>query len=62
MLSIQTVRVAGIPGRIDASWLLVFALIAWSLDDGPGKSRGVRGVLVVLTLVAALLAGAGAPS
>jgi hypothetical protein len=35
MLQIQTVHVAGIPVWIDAGWLLVFALIAWSLDDGP---------------------------
>jgi hypothetical protein len=31
MLQIQTVHVAGIPVRIDPSWLLVFPLIAWSL-------------------------------
>ena len=35
MLQIQTVRVAGIPVWIDASWLLMLALVAWSLDDGP---------------------------
>ena len=42
MLQIQTVHVAGIPVRIDASWLLVFELIAWSLDDGP-ESRVAEG-------------------
>jgi Zn-dependent protease len=30
----QVLRVAGIPVRIDVSWLLVFALIAWSLAAG----------------------------
>ena len=28
---LQIFRVAGIPVRIDASWLLVFGLLAWSL-------------------------------
>jgi Zn-dependent protease len=31
---LQIFRVAGIPVRVDASWLLVFALIAWSLASG----------------------------
>ncbi len=30
----QIFRVAGIPVRVDASWLLVFALISWSLASG----------------------------
>ena len=30
----QILRVAGIPVRIDASWVLVFALISWSLAAG----------------------------
>jgi Zn-dependent protease len=30
----QVLRVAGIPVRIDVSWLLVFALISWSLAAG----------------------------
>jgi Zn-dependent protease len=31
---LQVFRLAGIPVRVDVSWLLVFALIAWSLADG----------------------------
>jgi Zn-dependent protease len=31
---LQVFRVAGIPVRIDVSWLLVFALISWSLAAG----------------------------
>jgi Zn-dependent protease len=31
---LQILRVAGIPVRIDASWLLVFALLSWSLAVG----------------------------
>lgn len=31
---LQIFRVAGIPVRMDASWLLVFALISWSLASG----------------------------
>jgi Zn-dependent protease len=31
---LQIFRVAGIPVRVDASWLLVFALISWSLASG----------------------------
>ena len=31
---LQVLRVAGIPVRIDVSWLLVFALISWSLAAG----------------------------
>ena len=31
---LQVLRVAGIPVRIDASWLLIFALISWSLAVG----------------------------
>lgn len=31
---LQIFRAAGIPVRVDASWLLVFALISWSLASG----------------------------
>jgi Zn-dependent protease len=31
---LQIFRVAGIPVRVDCSWLLVFALISWSLASG----------------------------
>jgi Zn-dependent protease len=31
---LQIVRIAGIPVRVDASWLLIFALISWSLASG----------------------------
>jgi Zn-dependent protease len=31
---LQVFRVAGIPVRVDVSWLLVFALISWSLATG----------------------------
>jgi Zn-dependent protease len=31
---LQVFRLAGIPVRVDVSWLLVFALIGWSLADG----------------------------
>jgi Zn-dependent protease len=47
---LQIVRVAGIPVRIDGSWLLVFALITWSL-----ASEYVPNVLPDLTPGAAWL-------
>src|SRR5262249_60133054 len=31
---LQVLRIAGIPVRIDVSWLFVFALISWSLAAG----------------------------
>ena len=31
---LQVLRIAGIPVPIDVSWLLVFALISWSLAAG----------------------------
>src|SRR5262245_53418884 len=31
---LQVFRVAGIPVRVDFSWLFVFALISWSLASG----------------------------
>ena len=31
---LQIFRVAGIPVRVDASWLIVFGLISWSLAAG----------------------------
>jgi Zn-dependent protease len=55
---LQVFRIAGIPVRVDAGWLLVFALIAWSLAAGyfprvlPELSPGAAWVHAV---VAALL-------
>jgi len=46
---LQIFRVAGIPVRVDASWLLVFGLISWSLASGyfpyvlPDVTRGAAG-------------------
>ena len=31
---LQVFRVAGIPVRVDLSWLVVFGLISWSLAAG----------------------------
>ena len=56
---LQIFRVAGIPVRIDASWVLVFGLISWSLAAGyfprvlPDASTGVvwlHGVVAALLL------------
>jgi len=56
---LQVLRVAGIPVRVDASWLLVFGLIAWSLAAGyfpqvlPGSNAAtawVQGVVAALLL------------
>jgi Zn-dependent protease len=49
---LQVFRVAGIPVRADFSWLLVFALISWSLAAGY-----VPHVLPELTIAAAWLHG-----
>ena len=56
---LQIFRVAGIPVRIDASWVLVFGLISWSLAAGyfprvlPDASTGtvwLHGVVAALLL------------
>ncbi|HEU5194488.1 MAG TPA: site-2 protease family protein [Methylomirabilota bacterium] len=56
---LQVFRVAGIPVRIDASWVLVFALISWSLAVGyfprmlPEATTGIvwlHGVVAALLL------------
>src|SRR5262249_21912196 len=56
---LQVFRVAGIPVRIDASWVLVFALISWSLAAGyfprmlPEATTGIvwlHGVVAALLL------------
>lgn len=56
---LQIFRVAGIPVRVDASWLLVFGLISWSLAAGyfpqvlPGASTAtawLHGVVAALLL------------
>jgi Zn-dependent protease len=51
----QVLRVAGIPVRIDPSWLLVFALITWSLAAGY-----IPHALPELTAVATWLSAAAA--
>ena len=60
---LQVFRVAGIPVRIDVSWLLVFALISWSLAAGyfprvvPDLSPGaawVHGVVAAVLLFASV--------
>jgi Zn-dependent protease len=61
---LQAFRVAGIPIRVDASWLLIFGLIAWSLAAGyfprvvPDSSTGVawlHGVLAAALLFVSVL-------
>jgi Zn-dependent protease len=56
---LQIFRVAGIPVRVDASWLIVFGLIAWSLGAGyfpralPDATAGaawLHGVVAALLL------------
>src|SRR5262245_51659823 len=55
---LQVLRVAGIPVRVDASWLIVFGLMSWSLAAGyfprmlPGATLGA---LWVHAVIAALL-------
>jgi Zn-dependent protease len=44
---LQIVRVAGIPVRIDASWLLVFALI-WQAARAGAATHGTSGRLARL--------------
>ena len=61
---LQAFRVAGIPVRIDASWLLVFVLIAWSLasgyfprvlPDATIAAAWVHGIAAALLLFASVL-------
>ena len=61
---LQAFRVAGIPIRVDASWLLIFGLISWSLAAGyfprvvPDSSTGVawlHGVLAAVLLFVSVL-------
>ena len=51
-------RVRGVEVRINWSWLVIFALIVWSLADGvfPSQNPGLsRGVHLAMAIVAALL-------
>jgi Zn-dependent protease/CBS domain-containing protein len=51
-------RVGGVEVRINWSWLVIFALIVWSLADGvfPSQNPGLsRGVHLAMAVVAALL-------
>lgn len=61
---LQILRIAGIPVRVDASWLLIFALISWSLASGyfpqvlPELSSGaawLHAVTAALLLFASVL-------
>jgi Zn-dependent protease len=56
--SLRLGRFGGVEVRIDWSWLLIFALIVWSLAEGvfPSQNPGLSdGVHVGMALVAALL-------
>jgi Zn-dependent protease/CBS domain-containing protein len=51
-------RLGGVEVRINWSWLVIFALIVWSLADGvfPSQNPGLsRGVHIAMAIVAALL-------
>jgi Zn-dependent protease len=51
-------RVGGVEVRINWSWLVILALIVWSLADGvfPSRNPGLsRGVHLAMAIVAALL-------
>jgi Zn-dependent protease/predicted transcriptional regulator len=51
-------RLGGVEVRINWSWLVIFALIAWSLADGvfPSQNPGLsRGTHLAMAIVAALL-------
>jgi Zn-dependent protease/CBS domain-containing protein len=51
-------RIGGVEVRVSWSWLIVFALIVWSLTDGvfPSQNPGLsRGVHLAMAIVAALL-------
>jgi len=51
-------RFGGVQVRINWSWLVVFALIVWSLADGvfPSQNPGLsHGVYLAMAIVAALL-------
>jgi Zn-dependent protease/predicted transcriptional regulator len=56
-LSLELGRIAGIRVSISWSWLVVFALIAWTLADGvfPSQEPGLsRGAYVAMALVASV--------
>src|SRR6266508_3549951 len=56
--SVRLGRFGGVEVRIDWSWLVIFALIVWSLADGvfPSQNPGLsRGVHIAMAVVAALL-------
>jgi len=51
-------RIGGVEVRINWSWLVIFALIVWSLADGvfPSQNPGLSGgVHLAMAIVAALL-------
>jgi Zn-dependent protease/CBS domain-containing protein len=51
-------RIGGVEVRVNWSWLVIFALIVWSLADGvfPSQNPGLsRGVHLAMAIVAALL-------
>jgi Zn-dependent protease/CBS domain-containing protein len=56
--NIRLGRIGGIEVRINWSWLVIFALIVWSLADGvfPSQNPGLsRGTHLAMAIVAALL-------
>jgi Zn-dependent protease/CBS domain-containing protein len=56
--NIRLGRIGGVEVRINWSWLVIFALIVWSLADGvfPSQNPGLsRGVHLAMAIVAALL-------
>jgi Zn-dependent protease/CBS domain-containing protein len=56
--NIKLGRIGGIEVRINWSWLVIFALIVWSLADGvfPSQNPGLsRGTHLAMAIVAALL-------
>ena len=56
--NIRLGRIGGVEVRINWSWLVIFALIVWSLADGifPSQNPGLsRGVHLAMAVVAALL-------
>ena len=56
--NIRLGRIGGVEVRINWSWLVIFALIVWSLADGvfPSQNPGLSGgVHLAMAIVAALL-------
>src|SRR6266516_6398169 len=56
--NIRLGRIGGIEVRINWSWLVIFALIVWSLADGvfPSQNPGLSdGVHIAMAVVAAML-------